>query len=947
MMSVENNSARILIVDDHPNTATMLARVLRKLGPDVDVLTASSGEDALQQLGDGIADVLITDFMMPGMSGLELIERLNDGRKPGHTILITAYHTPGLETTTRRLDIQNYLVKPVDPEKVRDIVAGALENIIPYRAARKADDFQRPFKILIADDFHDNIRLLSVRLRNEGYEYVIARDGQEAIDKLRSEKPDLALLDVNMPKMDGFQVLRELRADTTIAHIPAIMITAARMGVRDVQEGLALGADDYVTKPVDWRELSARIRAKLRVKRAEDILRARNQELSILPKISQDLGERLDVEDLTKSLLTRTVGALGAANGNLVIFHPDGNLTFQMHRIFDFSPWTWGDLQERFVKEGIVTQVSISAKDLIIQNTRSDSTWLDIPNDPTRSAIAVPLKGRHDVIGVLTLTHNQVGYFNSDHLNILRTIASQAAVAVENAHLFARERKRVGELVGLNQVTHQIGLFTSLAEIKASLPQLLKAAFEYPVVAYWHVDGSHIELENLAGADHVPDSTQLESAPRQAVENRQTYPLLSKPITRSGPGSADGTAAPQSVIAVPLFQGEKVSGVVSIHSNRNGDFQESDRVLLETLCVQVGIVQDRIRAFETSEQEKRRLEAVLNGAADAILVFDRFSNLQMVNPVGQQLFTDVEAHIGRPLPLHQGYDDFIYLIEHSCNSCDEIVAELDWPDGRTFSIVLTPMEDDGHVAVLHDVSHFKKLERIKNEFIATASHDLKNPIHAVLGYSDLLKKAGPLNDTQTGFVDRISRATTQMHELVLNMLELVRVDLGMMLKPEAVDIKTLLDGVVEDLAAQADLTGLKILMHQTDQRPQIIGDAAQLRQVVRNLVGNAIKYSPGTEHVDIYFEVLENRAVIRIQDYGLGIPNEDLPFIFEKFYRVKTDDRRDIQGNGLGLAIVKSIVEQHGGQVTVESVLGEGSCFSIHLPVTQTEPTQYRVRSTS
>jgi two-component system response regulator YesN len=124
-------SARVLIVDDHPHTANMLARVIRKEGPQVEVLTASSGEDALNQLGDGIADVLITDFMMPGMSGLELIERLNDRKKPVHTILITAYNTPGLETTTRSLDIQDYLVKPVDPEKVRDIVANVLDKIIP------------------------------------------------------------------------------------------------------------------------------------------------------------------------------------------------------------------------------------------------------------------------------------------------------------------------------------------------------------------------------------------------------------------------------------------------------------------------------------------------------------------------------------------------------------------------------------------------------------------------------------------------------------------------------------------------------------------------------------------------------------------------------------------------------------------------------------------------
>ncbi|HIE57669.1 MAG TPA: response regulator, partial [Anaerolineales bacterium] len=238
--STQLQTIRVLIVDDHPNTAEMLARMIRKLDFPMEVLTASSGEDALQQLGSDLVDIVITDFMMPGMSGLDLIETLQDGRKPAHIILMTAYDTPGLSTTARRLGIQNYLVKPVDPERVRDIVSKAIQEILPYRMAIRSTTRQRSFKILIADDYPDNVRLLSVRLRNEGYEYITAEDGVIALEKMRSEQPDLVLLDVNMPRKDGFQVLREMRADPDIAHIPAIMITAARIGVRDVQKGLSL-----------------------------------------------------------------------------------------------------------------------------------------------------------------------------------------------------------------------------------------------------------------------------------------------------------------------------------------------------------------------------------------------------------------------------------------------------------------------------------------------------------------------------------------------------------------------------------------------------------------------------------------------------------------------------------------------------------------------------------
>ncbi len=120
---------RILIVDDHPNTATMLARVLSRFEKPVEVLTAAHGDDALRQIGDRMVDILITDFMMPGMNGLELIEKLKGERKPAHTILITAYDTPGLSISAKRLGVQDYLVKPVQPEIIRGIVSKVIEDL--------------------------------------------------------------------------------------------------------------------------------------------------------------------------------------------------------------------------------------------------------------------------------------------------------------------------------------------------------------------------------------------------------------------------------------------------------------------------------------------------------------------------------------------------------------------------------------------------------------------------------------------------------------------------------------------------------------------------------------------------------------------------------------------------------------------------------------------------
>ena len=934
----------VLIVDDHPNTAEMLARVIRKMDAPVEVSTALSAEEALAEYGDGVVDILVTDIMMPGMSGLKLLEYLHAGHKPAYTIVITAYDSPILTTSISRFDVQDYLVKPIDPQELSEIIAKAIDRIIPQRIMAQGDGDDRSFKILIADDYPDNLRLLSVRLASEGYEHVSAENGAETLEKLRTEKPDLALIDVNMPDKDGFEVLREKRADPEIANIPAIMITAARSSVEDIQEGLALGADDYVTKPVDWRELSARIRAKLRVKLAEDALRDRTKELSMLPEISQDLNKRLDIEALTQRLLSRTVEALEATNGYLIVFHIDGTPSLQLFNMFNFAPWSWGELQDRFAASGMVTKVTDTRRGRIVDDTREDTWWLQVPNEQARSAIAVPLLGRHEVLGALMLVHDRPNHFKKDHLDILHAIAGQAAIAIENARLYAIEKKRVNELVALNQLTRTIGEFTNSSALLDRLPKMIRSALHYPAVALWLKNGDGLQLKSLAGAEHAPSTSVLRLAPEQVIATGNSTQISGSIDESSMDGDGDDLAKPQSVIAVPLKDDGQVAGSLAIYQKRGGAFHESDRVLLETLAMQSEAALQRIRLFESIEQEKKRMDAVLQAAADAILLVDSEGKLRLVNLAGEQLFTDIRASVGSILELGQGYDDFIDFLHSARAAAEPTQAEICWPDQRTFSIQATPVKDGGLVLVLHDVSHFKDLERIKTELIATTSHDLKNPIHAVMGYSDLMDRAGPLNEQQKKFVEGMNRASRQMYELVLNLLEMTRLDMEASLQRQPHDLGALLAEAVDKFRSQADAKDHTLVLHEPDGGPSVNIDAARIGQVLQNLVGNAIKYTPDGGEITVSTRQDRDEIWIQIEDTGLGIPEEELPRIFDKFYRVQTKDRQDIQGNGLGLAIVKAVVEEHGGSIEVESEVGQGSCFSFCLPLASTpEPEQEKI----
>ena len=760
---------RILVVDDHPNTAMTLARAIAQLGPKVEVLSATSGNEALERVRDGAADILITDMIMPEMTGLELMEQLqhHPSGRPTFSFLMTAYDVPGLKVTAHRLNVKEVIVKPVHPERICQIITKAIEEMQQVKPARLEPVSQKRFRILIADDQPENLTLLARYLGNEGYGYIQARDGLETLEKVRSEMPDLVLLDVNMPYKDGFAVLEEIRADPATRHIPVIILTAARIEPSEIQSGLNLGADDYVTKPFDRRELFARIRTKLRVKEAEDVIRRRNRELNLLPHISKELSARLNLPALSELVLRRTVETMGAMVGHIILLHNKSPLHKEYHVASDIRV---SDTQLPLLNH-LLEQIQETRESVLIRDTQKDARWQSSPNDPARSAVIVPLFGRLNLIGLLVLVHEQSGYFKEEQLMLLQAIAGQAAIAMENARLY-----------------------TDMA------------------------------------------------------------------------------------------------------------------------------------------QEQQKLAAILQSAADPILMFESDGSISMLNPAAIGLFPEGEAKIGLPLPRGYRYDSLIAALEETYESGQSYAKEIVWSDQRIFNALFTPIADGGCVLVLHDISRFKQLEKVKNEFIATASHDLRNPLTSIKGYSQLIQHMGPLNENQVDFAKRILHGAEHMTELIENMLDLAKMDLGAEQKREILDVTSALVSLTDEFQLQVETKGQTLTLEQVESGLKIQGDALKIRQALRNLIGNAIKYTPEGGTVTLSLTHEAEMVTIRVKDTGYGIPAADLPHIFNRFYRVRDNGHDQIEGNGLGLAIVKSIAEGHGGDVTVESEVGKGSCFTLTLP---------------
>lgn len=234
-----------------------------------------------------------------------------------------------------------------------------------------------------------------------------------------------------------------------------------------------------------------------------------------------------------------------------------------------------------------------------------------------------------------------------------------------------------------------------------------------------------------------------------------------------------------------------------------------------------------------------------------------------------------------------------------------------------------------------DRQTFESLNRMKNEFIRMATHDLRNPLNVILGYRSVLQRL-TVAEEHRALMDEALQAiddnVEKMRKLVTDMLDLAQMETSWQFKPAPVSLAGLLEKAVGNFHLIAEQKGITLALAPPTGDTTVIVDASAITRVVDNLIVNALKYTPPGERIAVRAKLRGQHAIIQVGDTGIGIPPEDVPHVFDAFYRVKRPDVPDVEGTGLGLSIVKAIVERHGGHVDVRSKVGTGSVFSVILP---------------
>ncbi|NWF64703.1 MAG: PAS-domain containing protein [Chloroflexi bacterium] len=425
--------------------------------------------------------------------------------------------------------------------------------------------------------------------------------------------------------------------------------------------------------------------------------------------------------------------------------------------------------------------------------------------------------------------------------------------------------------------------------------------------------------ENFGGEDGLLVSQAL-------LERFPTLPII---LYAAGVVSAEtALRAGLSGILRPPLKGEDVVGEVRrsmSHAQKLGDWVRRE-VKRTTASLE--------QKAKISEAERNKLEAIISNIQDGVIVLDDHQQILLVNQTVYDIFDlEKESLVGKKIREVIANADLSALIDRARNGTLKY-HEINFDDGRVFNAQYTPLPRIGSAVTMQDISYLKEIDRLKNDFVHTVSHDLRSPLTAILGYMELIERTGPLNESQLEFIERLRASVQHMTGLVNELLDLGRLEAGFDTRREMVYLDTILQYSLAVFDNQVRRKNIQLTSDVAGDLKPLRANPIRIRQMIDNLIGNAVKYTPPNGMVKISMAMQENQLILRVTDSGPGIPTEEQNRIFEKFFRA-SNRPAGVEGTGLGLAIVKSIVEAHQGRVWVESKVGTGSTFVVILPVHQ------------
>jgi PAS domain S-box-containing protein len=769
--------------------------------------------------------------------------------------------------------------------------------------------------ILLVDDRPENLLALEAILEPLEQTLLYANSGEDALRQLLHHDVAVILLDVQMPGFDGFETAQLIKQRERTSHVPIIFVTAISKEEEQVFRGYSAGAVDYVFKPFNPGVLRSKVAVFIELHEKNEQLRRQAEQLK-----EQELAElRRESEERYRFLAEAQPDQIWTAL-------PNGELDYVNQRALDYFDTSFGEL----VESGW-THVT-HAEDL--------GRMLD------RWQIALATGDPYE--NELRLQRAADGAYRW-HLTraIPMTDKTGAVVKWFGSNIDIHDQKRAEEaqrfLVEAGAVLAvSLNYRSTLAAVaKLAVPRIADWARVDVVederlrtLAVEHVDAKKVELAYEL-AKRYPESPDAEQGPPLVLRTGKSDLASEISEERLAELAQDDfhlglvrELGVQSYMCVPLVAHGELLGVISLVSAESGRrYGPDDLALAEELARRAGIAVENAQLYREVE-ERAQAARVLETVGDGVFLVDNDGVVRLWNRAAEEISgISREQIVGRPL------DELLPGWKRVTTSAETMPLER---DGRERWVSISGVAfDDGVVYAFQDISDERALEQMRQDLLATVSHELRTPLAAIYGSAMTLNrddleweeelKARLLNV----IVDESSRLTTIVNDLLLaSQLDAGRLDIRI----ESCDAR----GLAESVAAAARThlpEGVRVeLGPLADDVPPVAADEAQLRQVLDNLLDNAIKYSPSGGDVRLGVDEADGAVRFSVADPGLGVPASERTRIFEKFYRLDPDMTGGIGGTGLGLYIARELVRRVGGRIWVEPNDEQGSVFYVEIP---------------
>jgi signal transduction histidine kinase len=693
-------------------------------------------------------------------------------------------------------------------------------------------------------------------------------------------------------------------------------------------------------------------RALTHAKEVDD-LSARAKGLETLQQVLVSVSSTLDTAQLMENVLDLLKEVVIYDGARVYVVH-EGQIAIKASR-GNMRPGRKVSWQQKELDDSnTVFSKTYLAGEPFLQSEVHDHASLGEPGAKPDwlSWIAAPIRWHGQVSGVLTLSSSTPGFFQPLHVELTETVARQLGVALENARLLEQSFQRAEKL----KIVHEIGrssvslLDSQLLVFEAA--QRVIQIFAYDQVGIFMVEEDTLipeiylygkDLQERKGLRKIPlnSGTIFDEAVRGNVSV-----VLPDLHDASGLEFIPGARKARAAILIPLSIKGAVVGVMLVLSHSKNGVDEDDVEILQVLAAQLGISLVNARLFsevrahaakleqrvaertEELRSQKERTEAILRSVADAVMVLDLEGRLVLANPMAQSLLSRAWSE--------QLYQKVVALQQNPSQ------AQASWEFGtESFEALASNVElegqDIGTVIVLRNITRLKELDRLKSQFVATVSHELRTPLANIKLYLSLLRRGQ--GDREPYYYQTLESETDRLTTMIEDLLDLSRLDAEHRVEFSPLLLGDLLREIIETQSPVCASKRLE-LSYEARGNPRILGNRDRLIQVFTNLIANAISYTPAGDSIRVRLLPVERAqdgagAVVEVEDTGMGIPTDELPYVFDRFYRGRMAQQLKIHGSGLGLAIVREIVETHRGNISVFSDIGKGTCFRVWIPLVE------------